>query len=83
MRSGGPAGAQRTAFTYAPMTVYGIAVPIAKIFGGNPFAAVKAMQVIDLGVAWASAAYLYVVLRGRSSWALVAGLFYALLPEQC
>ncbi len=74
--------AQRTAFTYAPMTVYGIAVPIAKIFGNNPFAAVKAMQAIDLAAAWASASYLYVVLRGRSSWAWVAGLVYALLPEQ-
>ncbi|HTA38392.1 MAG TPA: hypothetical protein VK760_04925, partial [Candidatus Acidoferrales bacterium] len=73
---------QRSAFTYAPMTVYGIAVPIAKIFGGNAFAAVKAMQVIDLGVAWASASYLYVVLRGRSSWAWVAGLVYAMLPVQ-
>jgi hypothetical protein len=74
--------AQRTAFTYAPMTAYGISVPIAKLFGGNAFAAVKAMQVFDLAAAWASAAYLYVVLRGRSSWAWVAGLVYALLPEQ-
>lgn len=72
---------ERTPFTYAPMTVYGIAVPIAKILGGNAFAAIKAMQVIDLATAWASAAYLYAVLRGRSAWAWIAGLLYALLPE--
>jgi hypothetical protein len=73
---------ERTAFTYAPMTVYVFSVPLAKIFGGNAFAAVKAMQVADLAIAWVSGWFLYVVLRGRTPWALVAGLVYALLPEQ-
>jgi hypothetical protein len=73
---------ERTAFTYAPMTAYVAAVPLAKIFGGDAFTAVKAMQVLDFAVAWGSAAYLYAALRGRTAWAWIAGMVYALLPYQ-
>jgi hypothetical protein len=73
---------ERTAFTYAPMTGYVFAVPIAKMLGGNAIAAVKSMQVFDLAAAWASGAYLYVTLRGRTPWAWVAGLVYAILPYE-
>jgi hypothetical protein len=71
----------RTAFAFAPMAQYLITVPIAKVFGGDGMTAIKAMQAIEVVVAGVSAGYLYTVLRGRTVWAWVAGLTYALLPQ--
>jgi hypothetical protein len=66
----------RTAFAYAPMTMYLATVPLARMLGGA-FEAVKAVQVFEVLLA-----YLYMLLRGRTPWALVAGALYALLPQQ-
>ncbi|HTA39977.1 MAG TPA: hypothetical protein VK760_12920, partial [Candidatus Acidoferrales bacterium] len=74
--------ANRTAFAFSPMAIYAATVPLAKMFGGNAFAAVKAVQVAEVLLSWLTAAYLYRRLRGRTPWAVVAGALYALLPEQ-
>ena len=34
----------RTQFAFSPMTIYLAAVPLAKLFGGNAFTAIKAIQ---------------------------------------
>jgi hypothetical protein len=74
--------ANRTAFAFSPMTIYLVTVPLAKLFGGNAFEAVKAVQVFEIFLAWLAAAYLYRCLRGRTPWVWVAGGLYALLPSQ-
>jgi hypothetical protein len=72
----------RSAFAFNPMTSIAISAIVAKVFGGNPFAAVKTVQVIEVFLAAASAFYLYRVLRGSSPWAWVAAVVYAFLTQQ-
>jgi hypothetical protein len=74
--------ANRTAFAFSPMAIYLVTVPLAKLFGGNAIEAVKAVQVLEILLAWFAAAYLYRCLRGRTPWMWVAGAMYALLPSQ-
>jgi hypothetical protein len=72
----------RSAFAYAPMTNVAVSVAFAKVFAGDAFSAVKAVQVLEVLLAAASAFALYRLLRGPSPWAWLAAAVYALAPEQ-
>jgi hypothetical protein len=66
-------------FSYNPMTTSAVLVSIVKL-GASAQQAIKILMVAESWIAFVSMALLYRTTRRSATWALVAGLFYALLP---
>ena len=70
-----------TQFTLNPMATYALTVPLTDLLRSNAATAVKATQMIEIALAGAAMALLYVQVYGRTNWGALAGLLYALAPQ--